>query len=80
MAVKPTTGFWGAPRFKPQDKDVANYLESIRKVTEKLTKERRLEIATAAMKAIIAFIAEEYGPKECLAVTEAMLSEVKGCQ
>jgi len=70
--------FWGQPTYRPRNKDVARFLEVIRKATEKQSAERALQTATSALEAIIAFIAEKAGLKEVLALLERLHREVIG--
>ena len=62
--------FWGTPTSPPRGKDVAKFLEIIRKLTEKQPDRHALRIATAALVAIVAFIHDRFGPKEALALLD----------
>jgi len=68
--------FWGKPSATIRDKDVVKFIEVIRKVTETQSRDRRLYIATNAMKAIASVIVADQGRKEAMAVLDKVRSEI----
>jgi hypothetical protein len=70
------TGFWGNPTYRPRDKDVARFLEQIRKLTADMTQQRSLGIASSALHAIASFIAVEHGLRELYALLDRIKAEV----
>jgi hypothetical protein len=70
------TSFWGNPTYKPADKDVVRFVEAIRELTEKNSKQRKLKVATSAMHAITAFIAHDCGPREAIAILDKLRAEL----
>jgi hypothetical protein len=70
------SSFWGNPTYKPADKDVARFVETIRELTEKTSKQRKLKVATSAMHAITAFVAHECGPREAVAILDKLRAEL----
>lgn len=69
-------GFWGEPAAQPKSKDVAKFVGYIREQVKNKPKEKTLEIATGTMKAAAWFISQEHGPKEALAVLDAVRDEI----
>ena len=74
--VERGTSFWGDPQFEANDADVACFVELIRETTKNYGNTRALQIATSALKAITAFVAHSFGPKEALALLDRMRNEV----
>jgi len=70
------TSFWGNPTYKPADKDVARFVETIRELTEKTSTQRKLKVATSAMHAITTFVTQECGPREALAILDELRAEL----
>ena len=73
--------FWGEPTFEPEGKEVAKFVEAIRKLTEKQGEDRCLRTATSAVEAIVLFIADRHGPREALAILGRLNDQItKGSQ
>lgn len=70
------TGFWGAPRYAPRNKDVARDLEAIRTLTKNASPARKLKVATSALHAITSFVTVECGPRETLALLDKLRAEL----
>ena len=72
--------FWGDPRYTPQDKDVAYFVELIRTTAQDYSDARALKIATSALKAVAGFIAHRFGPREALAQLDRLRNEIMDTQ
>jgi hypothetical protein len=72
--------FWGEPTCQPNDKDVVRLVEYLRKQSEHSTRERTLQTATSAMRAIVAYVTEEHGPREAMAIIDKVRGDVAGLE
>lgn len=72
------TSFWGAPTCEPRNKDVARLVEYLRELTKRTGKGHTLRVATSSIKAIVTYVATEHGPREALAIIDAIRAETKG--
>jgi hypothetical protein len=71
-------GFWGEPVFSPEDGEVAKFVTQIRELTKRHPPDRQLQVATAAMHAIAAFVGDLAGPREVMAITDAVRAKIGG--
>jgi len=71
-------GFWGEPTFQPKNKDVVKLVAYLREQAKNQPHKRTLQTATSAMRAIVAYVAEEHSPREALAILDLLRKDVAG--